>query len=191
LVAIKFTTPAPNDDPKKMARRHALPKTPRLPGFRAMIPEDVPVVTTKLNEYLARFPIAQLFSEEEVAYWFLPRPGIVGSYVIEKKQEIRDFFSFYLVPSNVSDCPQYSTYTAAYVFYYFARPAVLTDIARACMEVAHHEYGADVINCLDIMDNKELIQSLRFVDGDGFLHYYAYNYWYKLTKPEEMAICLL
>jgi glycylpeptide N-tetradecanoyltransferase len=191
LCAIKFTSLPPKEDMKKLAKRYSVPKNPRLPGFRAMVLEDVPAVTAKLNEYLRKFPIAQVFNEEEVTHWFVPRPGIVGSYVIEKKKEVQDFFSFYIVPSNVFTCPEYETYTAAYVFYYFAKPSTLTDIARACIEVAHHQYGADVVNCLDIMDNKELLEVLKFVEGDGMLHYYAYNYWYQLSKPEEMAICLL
>jgi glycylpeptide N-tetradecanoyltransferase len=192
LVAVNFTHLHPVESMAEMVKRHRLPRNPRLPGFRAMAPADVPEVTVKLNQYLSKFKIAQVFNEQEVAHWFLPRPGIVGSYVVQtKKAGIQAFISFYVVPSAVPGVPEYDSYTAAYIFYYFARPAQLTDVARAAMEVAHWEFGADVINCLDVLDNREFKDILRFVDGDGSLNYYFYNYATAPVDPSEMAIVLL
>ena len=62
---------------------------------------------------------------------------------------------------------------------------------RASMEVAHHQFGADVINCLDILDNKDILESLKFVPGDGFLHYYFFNYATETTPPQECGVVLL
>jgi len=59
------------------------------------------------------------------------------------------------------------------------------------MGVAHHEYHADVINCLGIMDNPKMLESLRFVEGDGFLHYYFFNYATDPVKPSDMGVVLL
>jgi glycylpeptide N-tetradecanoyltransferase len=36
--------------------------------------------------------------------------------------------------------------------------------------------GFDVFNALDIMDNASFLEELKFGVGDGYLHYYAYNY---------------
>ena len=121
----------------------------------------------------------------------MPRPNIIGSYVVEQKKQVTDFVSFYIVPSTVSGCQKYDSYTAAYLFYYFAKPSRLSDIIRAGMSAAHYEYNADVINCLDIMENKKLLQTLKFVDGDGHLHYYFYNYACNTIKPEELGVVLL
>jgi len=85
LCAIKFTTPKPGEDIQKVARRHQLPRQPRLPGFRAMAAEDVPAVTERINAFMEKYAIAQVFSADEIAHWFVPREGIVGSYVIERK----------------------------------------------------------------------------------------------------------
>lgn len=191
LVAIKFTYPKPHADLDQEAKRYQLSKQPREPGFRPMEPQDVPQVTVKLNEFLEKYSFSQVFTEEEVAHWFLPRPGIVGSFVVEKKKQITDFISFYIVPSTVNGCKEYDSYTAAYLYYYFAKPSRLTDIVRAAMGVAHHEYGADVINCLDILENKKILEPLRFVDGDGHLHYYFYNYAYPEVPPEQCGVVLL
>jgi glycylpeptide N-tetradecanoyltransferase len=34
----------------------------------------------------------------------------------------------------------------------------------------------DVFNCLNIMDNRQFLQELKFGVGDGVLNYYMYNY---------------
>ena len=34
----------------------------------------------------------------------------------------------------------------------------------------------DVFNCLNIMQNRDFIQDLKFGIGDGILNYYMYNY---------------
>ncbi|OHT06009.1 myristoyl-CoA:protein N-myristoyltransferase [Tritrichomonas foetus] len=191
LCAIKFTAPRPNENIDQQAKRFALAQQPREPGFRPMEERDVPQVTEKLNEFLQKYAFSQVFSEEEVKHWFLPRENIIGSYVVEKKKQIIDFISFYIVPSTVSGCDEYDSYTAAYLYYYFSKPSRLTDICRAAMCVAHHQYGADVINCLDILDNKNILESLRFVDGDGHLNYYFYNYAYPEVPPEQCGVVLL
>lgn len=39
-------------------------------------------------QYLSRFSLAPLFSEEEFRHWFLPQPGIVDSYIVENNGEV-------------------------------------------------------------------------------------------------------
>jgi glycylpeptide N-tetradecanoyltransferase len=34
----------------------------------------------------------------------------------------------------------------------------------------------DVFNALDIMDNESFLRELKFMPGDGYLHYYLYNW---------------
>ena len=36
--------------------------------------------------------------------------------------------------------------------------------------------GFDVFNALDVMDNATFLQELKFGVGDGYLHYYFYNW---------------
>jgi glycylpeptide N-tetradecanoyltransferase len=191
LAAIRFTHLPAQEKMADMVKKYAVPKKQRLPGFRPLTPADVPEVAVKLNGYLNKFKIAQVFSEEEVAHWFLPRPSIVGSYVVQAKTGIEAFISFYCVPSTVLGVPEYKSYIAAYIFYYFAKPSALVDLARAAIEVAHWEFQADVVNALDVLDNTEFIDVLKFVEGDGSLNYYLYNYAVPPIEPKEMAIVLL
>lgn len=52
--------------------------------------------------------------------------------------------------------------------------------------------GFDVFNCLDVMDNEEFLKELKFMPGDGYLHYYLYNWSLgaRLT-PQELGIVLV
>jgi len=38
------------------------------------------------------------------------------------------------------------------------------------------QLGFDVFNALDLMDNKEFLENLKFGVGDGNLQYYIYNW---------------
>ena len=52
--------------------------------------------------------------------------------------------------------------------------------------------GFDVFNALDIMDNVEFLDELKFSAGDGSLHYYFYNWTVssRLT-PQQVGIVLV
>lgn len=59
-----------------------------------------------LNDYLqnkGNFKVRLEFSYDEVVHFFLPRPKVIYSYVVEdpKSKEITDFISFYSLPSSV------------------------------------------------------------------------------------------
>lgn len=43
--------------------------------------EDVPAVTVLLNDYLSRFDLTPVFSEQDVQHWFLPQVRILGNRV--------------------------------------------------------------------------------------------------------------
>lgn len=53
------------------------------------------------------------------------------------------------------------------------------------------EHGADVFNCLDLMENMKFIEPLKFGMGDGFLQYYLYNWQSPEKNPSEVGLVLL
>jgi glycylpeptide N-tetradecanoyltransferase len=190
LVAVGFQSVPPEAPMDQLIKKHAVPKGTRLPGFRPMAPGDVPEVTVKLNDHLRKFKVAQVFNEAEVAHWFLPRPAILASYVVETPGGLDGFFSVYLVTATVNGVPKYPTMTIGYVFYYFAKPSLLTDLARATIQAVHWDYGADVIHCLDIQDNGEFREALNFTKGTGAIHYYLFNYAHPPIRTHELAFVL-
>lgn len=46
----------------------------------------------------------------------------------------------------------------------------------------------DVFNALDLMDNKEFLEKLKFGVGDGNLQYYIYNWKCPQMNPEKVNI---
>ena len=44
----------------------------------------------------------------------------------------------------------------------------------------------DVFNALDLMENKEFLEKLKFGVGDGNLQYYIYNWKCEQMVPEQV-----
>ena len=44
-----------------------------------------------------------------------------------------------------------------------------------------------MFNALDLMDNKTVLEDLKFGMGDGNLHYYLYNYKCPELQPEQVS----
>lgn len=69
------------------------------------------------------------YTDEEVKHYFMPREGVVYSYVIDtpdpekKKNIITDFASFYMLPSHVIG---HKKHDMLYVLYYLFRRAILS-----------------------------------------------------------------
>ena len=86
---------------------YKLPNETSCVGLRAMEKKDIPVVTSKLNEFLKQFALHIIFTEEEVAHFLLPRDDVIESFVVEdpKNDEITDFVSFYSLPSSILKHP--------------------------------------------------------------------------------------
>ena len=80
--------------------------------------KDVKKIHKMINDYLEKFDLAPYYSIEEISHWFLPRPLVVDSFVVDDPQNgITGFSSFYTLPSTVMHHPTYHDVKAAYSFY--------------------------------------------------------------------------
>lgn len=52
------------------------------------------------------------------------------------------------------------------------------------------QLGFDVFNALDLMDNKEFLEPLKFGIGDGNLQYYLYNWRCPSMTPGKIGLVL-
>lgn len=79
----------------------------------------------------------------------------------------------------MKDGKQVDTVTAAYAYYMV--PSEANQINTLFKVVTHLalEKGADVLNALDIMQNREMLEECKFSPGNGDLHYYVYNWYLK------------
>jgi len=51
--------------------------------------------------------------------------------------------------------------------------------------------GFDVFNALDLMENKQFLEPLKFGIGDGNLQYYLYNWRCPTMTPDKVRTCSL
>lgn len=162
-------------------------------GLRPMKESDCAKVRDILNKYLEKYEVKQVWSKKEISHFFVPQSNVIYSYVIENEQkQITDFFSFYSLPSSVLDHPKYKTLSAAYSYYFVNNTYSITELFETCCIIARNE-GFDVFNSLDVMEYRECFDKLMFSPGDGFLHYYFYNWTLKNTciYPKQIGLVLV
>jgi len=195
LIEVKFSHLGKNQTMAKTIKYYRLPLNPLIPGFREMKAEDIDSVQKLLNSYLDKYQVAPVFSREEIEHWFLPVDNVVYSYVVENDNQITDFISFYSLPSSIIGNPKYKEIKAAYLFYYFqegmgkkysATRALINDAL-----IVAKSKDFDVFNCLNLMDNDDILDDLKFGKGDGLLNYYLYNYKCVEVKPKQLGVVLL
>ena len=119
----------------------------------------------------------------------LPREGVISSFVVDSGNGvITDFVSFYHLPSSV--LKKNETLHAAYSFYNVAASVPWVQLMKDALILAKRQ-GSDVFNALNLMDNDEFLEALKFGMGDGDLHYYVYNWACPTMPPSKVGVVLL
>ena len=190
LVEIGFSRLAPRMTLGRTIKLYKTNEVPLVPGFRAMERQDIPQVTTLLKKKLDTFKLHPNLTCEEVEHWLLPRDGVVYAYVVEQGGIVSDLASFYSLPSSVLGNEKHKTLNAAYQFWTVANSVSLEALTRDVLSMAHTR-GFDVFNALDLMDNIEIFEPLKFGIGDGQLQYYLYNFKCPQIMPKEVGLILL
>lgn len=191
LIEVGFSRLPPRSTMTRTIKLYRLPEQTETAGFRQMELKDVPQVTTLLQTYLIKFKLTPHLTEDEVAHWILPRPGVLDSFVVENPETgtVTDFCSFYHLPSTVIGHEKHKTLNAAYSFYNVATSVPLTDLMRDLL-IKARDCGFDVFNALDLMDNSEFTETLKFGVGDGELQYYLYNWLCPKLEPDQVGLVL-
>ena len=191
LIEVGFSRLAPRMTMTRTIKMFKMPETTTVPGFRRMEKKDVAPVTALLETYLAKFDLVQHYDEHDVAHWMLPRDGVLSAYVVENPEthEVTDFTSFYHLPSTVIGHDKHSKLNAAYSFYNVATTVSLAELVNDTLIMAKQE-GFDVFNALNLMDNAEYLQALKFGPGDGDLMYYLYNWRCPRMESNKIGLVL-
>lgn len=177
---------------QQVIKRYRLPESPQTKGLRPMEEKDVEQAWHLLDEYLKKFLLSPYFDKEEFTHWFLPKEGIVSTYVVEDAQTgaITDMISFYTVASTIINHSRYNELKAAYAFYNVSKGTSFENLMYDALILAKQTQH-DVYNCLDLMDNASVLETFKFGVGDGRLQYYLYNYGCPEMKPEQLGLVLL
>eukprot|EP00271_Cylindrocystis_brebissonii_P023358 TRINITY_DN965_c1_g1_i1.p1 TRINITY_DN965_c1_g1~~TRINITY_DN965_c1_g1_i1.p1 ORF type:complete len:454 (-),score=92.06 TRINITY_DN965_c1_g1_i1:1353-2714(-) len=193
LIDIGFSRLGPRMTMNRTIKLYRLPEETVTPGLRQMERRDVPAVFRLLTEYLSQFAVAPFLSEDEIEHLLLPREGVVETFVIDDPSThvVTDFCSFYALPSSIIGNENYTTLKAAYSFYNVATTTPQLQLMNDALIMAKRK-DYDVFNALDIMHNSNFLKELKFGPGDGYLHYYLYNY--RVTSqltPQQLGLVLL
>lgn len=176
---------------QRTIKLYKLPDEIKTPGFRLMTEVDVPLAFKLLENYLLKFKLTPIFTEDEFKHWFLPQNDIIYSYVVEDKNGIlTDFVSYYMLPSSVMHHPVHKTVQAAYSFYNVCTKTPWLDLMNDTL-ISAKNLNFDVFNALDLMENKTFLEPLKFGIGDGNLQYYLYNWRCPNMNPEDVGLILL
>ena len=77
---------------------------------------------------MAKFKLRPTYTKDEFKHWFLPREGVIDSFVVENNGVITDFGSFYHLPSTIMNNSQYNLLKAAYSYYNVATKTPINDL---------------------------------------------------------------
>ncbi|EQC40032.1 glycylpeptide N-tetradecanoyltransferase [Saprolegnia diclina VS20] len=177
LIDVGFSHLAPNSTMARTIKQLKLPDATSTPNLVPMAPRHVAGVTALLRTYLAKFELVADMNEHEVAHWLLPRAGVVSSYVVEDPatHKVTDLASFYHLPSTIIGNKTYKTLNAAYSYYNVATTVPLVKLMEDLLILAK-EQEQDVFNALNLMENTEFLEELKFGIGSGELQYYLFNW---------------
>jgi glycylpeptide N-tetradecanoyltransferase len=147
---------------------------------------DVDVCLTKLNISLSKYKLTHIFDKDNFIHYFMTKKDIIYTWVIEKNNCITDMISFYIIDNVITNNPNYSGYKAGYLYYYFNETMELSKLINIGLFYAK-EAGVDVFNILNMSDLHTAIKDCKFVEGNGFLNYYLYNYKCNSLNTNEIA----
>jgi len=192
LIEVKFSHLSRNMTMQRHLKLYKLPDTTKTPGIREFKTTDVEAVTVLLNSYLEKFDLTPIFTSADVLHWFIPQKDIIEAYVVEDPNEpgtITDFVSFYTLPSTVMNHPQHNNIKAAYSFYNVSTATPWPELMQDALVLAKKN-NFDVFNALDLMENSEFLEKLKFGIGDGNLQYYLYNWKCPKMDPKKIGLVL-
>lgn len=192
LIDISFSRLQPRMTLSMTIKLYKVPASTQVPGMRPLEKRDVPAATKLLCEYLSQFKLYQLYTEAEFEHWFMTRPGVVYTYVVENPdtKQITDMISFYSLPSSIIGHERYNNLSAAYSFYNVSKGTPWKLLMKDALILAKG-LGFDVFNALNVMENDKFLKDLKFGIGDGNLQYYLYNWRCPEMMPKDVGLVLL
>ncbi|KAM9774248.1 glycylpeptide N-tetradecanoyltransferase 1-like [Syngnathus typhle] len=170
---------------------YRLPENTKTPGLRPMTKDDVERMHELLRTNLSKFHLRASWSLEEVSHWFLPREGVVDTYVVEAADgALTDVVSFYQISSKVLNHQLHSSMRAAHLFY--AASAANGNLLQLMEDtlVLVKSKGFDIIIAADVMDNQRFLEKLKFSFSGKRLHYYLYNWRCPRLPADKVGMVL-
>jgi len=190
LIEVNFSRLQPRMTMTMVVKLNKLPDAPAH-NFVPLTFETAPSAFQLVSDYLLRTKLSPIYTLEEFCHWFIPRTGVVESYVlVGANGAVSDMCSFYHLPSSIIGHKKYNKLHAVYSYYNVATTMSLEDLMKDALTLAKLS-DADVFNALDVMENRAFFDNLKFGVGDGHLQYYLYNWKCPEMEPTDVGLVLL
>lgn len=160
-------------------------------NLRQLEEKDIPQCYDLFKKSLSDYKISIYFnSEEEFKKHFYNTNNSILALVVEEKDVITDFISFYNLPHQVSNNPKYDHITNAYLYYYFTTKTNIVDLLDNSLVILK-KLNFDVLNCTNCSRNNEFLEKLKFTKTDGILNFYFYNYNVEETHENQFQLVMV
>ena len=150
---------------------------------------DIDICMKKLNTKLFQYKLTHVFDKENFIHYFISKSNINYTWIIEQNNVITDMISFYIIDNIVQNNINYSEYKAAYLYYFFNDSLELAQLINIALFYAK-EVKVDVFNILNMFNLNTIITDCKFLEGNGYLNYYLYNYKCNELNSNELAFSM-
>merc|ERR1719408_425892 len=146
-------------------------------ALRPMTPDDVPQMRDAFNEYVrSNHQIGISFPNNELfAHTFLPRKGLVATYIVVSDSTDVEMVSFTFNHSTILQGAGGNLWQAQ-MYYSMIKSTPRQEVIAAAIERLFVEHDVDIINALPVMGFEDRDLKLTgFEGGTGTLNWYRYN----------------
>lgn len=190
LMEVNYPGGRQNMTVQRAVKFNRLPEATKTPGLRSMTKADVPAIHSLLQANTSKFDLSAILSLEEIEHWLLPRDNLIDSYVVQSDDgALTDVLSFYSVSSKVLNHPLHTVLREAHLLYFVCTSTDPVDFMEDTLVLAKSK-GFDVFTALDVMDNKNFLEKLKFTISGKSVHYYLYNWGCPNISPDKVGFVL-
>ncbi|XP_035000886.1 glycylpeptide N-tetradecanoyltransferase 1 isoform X2 [Hippoglossus stenolepis] len=190
LMEVNYSGLRLNMNLQRAVKFHRLPEVTKTKGLRPMTLKDVAGTHSLLKTNSSKFQLSSILSLQEVEHWLLPRENVIDTYVVEADGgTLTDVVSFYSSSFRVLNHPVHTDLRAAHLLHVASSATDLTDLMEDALVLAKSK-GFDIFSALDVMENKDFLERLKFSVSDSSLHYYLYNWMCPNISPDKVGLVL-
>jgi glycylpeptide N-tetradecanoyltransferase len=142
---------------------------------RKLTLNDIDKCMNLYNSHYKKYKIYQMLTRDDFIYKFMSVDNIIDTYVLELNNEIICFASLFYVKSRLFNNQKYTDYTIAQIYHYAYTDIDIFKLFLNDIFILMKNKQIDVINWVEQMDNKILLEKLNFKQGSGELYFYFWN----------------
>jgi len=181
LLNLNFTTCEPYKSIEEKKKKIYLPLVPK--GLKELDEKNIDIAYNLLSEYVKKYKLYPIMSKNFFTKTFY-KNNFVKCYLCYIGNEIKDIISYYTLPfKNIKSGQKIKAVT---LYYYTNHSNNLYCWIKNLMIIARNQ-GNHLFNALDIMENKDIFDDLKFEEGTGILHYLIYKHQVKEIEAGQIG----